>query len=170
PPALEAAAKGETVGLGAYLDLDDAALLHSFHRWQSSPDPLLAELASRLQTRRLPKTVPLPADERGWAEIHARASEVVRSAGDRADLRVFLDVASDVPYSEPAGASTEGLWVLISHRPIQRLGDCSFLLHQLRGKRVRHPRLIFPARHRERVLDAIGELLAPDATPLEDLA
>ncbi|HJK94609.1 MAG TPA: HD domain-containing protein, partial [Polyangiaceae bacterium LLY-WYZ-15_(1-7)] len=40
PPALEAAAKGETVGLGAYLDLDDAALLHSFHRWQSSPDPL----------------------------------------------------------------------------------------------------------------------------------
>lgn len=160
PRALRDAALGEKVSLGDYLRLDDPALMSCFAAWERSDDPILATLAAQLQTRRLPKTVPLTTEREGqWAEVHARACEVVAAAGLRADLTVFLDEASDVPYAEPAGMTPEGLWVVISHRPIQRLGDASFLLRELRGKRIRRPRLIFPADHREAVLAAVGDLL-----------
>jgi hypothetical protein len=68
-------------------------------------------------------------------------------------------VASDVPYEEPDDASAEGLWVLIRHQPIQRLGRCSFLLGQLRNQRVDRPRLIFPAAIRDKVLAVLDGVI-----------
>ncbi len=59
------------------------------------------------------------------------------------------------------------MWVRIRHQPMQRLGDVSFLLGELRNKRIRRPRLIFPAPLRVRVVDAVRELLdgaAPEPT------
>lgn len=160
PEALRCAALGEKVRLADYLRLDDPALMSSFASWECSNDEVLAGLAGRLQARRLPKTVPLAVErEAQWAEIHARASAIVAAAGTRADLTVFLDEPTDIPYAEPPGNTPEGLWVVISHRPIQRLGDASFLLRELRGKRIRRPRLIFPADHREAVLAGIADLL-----------
>lgn len=155
-PALVSAVRGEPVSIGAYLELDDARLLSAFAEWETGPDPLLADLCGRLFTRRLPKTIPLPqsAPER-WAEAKERAAEVVRAAGMRPELSVFLDVPSDTPYAEPSGPSPEGLWVAIRRRPVQRLGDASFLLGELRGKRIERPRLLFPAEVRDAIEAAI---------------
>ena len=43
--------------------------------------------------------------------------------------------------------------------PVQRLGDISFLLGELRNKPIERPRLIFPPEIREEVLGAIEDLL-----------
>jgi hypothetical protein len=84
---------------------------------------------------------------------------VARKSGLRADLAVRLDVPADVPYEEPDVDSPEGLWVLIRHHPIQRLGSCSFILGQLRNQRIERPRLIFPSALREEILAAIEPLI-----------
>jgi HD superfamily phosphohydrolase len=156
PAALRAAAISQPVPLGDYLALDDVLLLEAFRRWEQSHDPLLSELTRSLSLRRLPKTVPLPADsERSWGEAVERAREVARAHGRRPELTVWLDVPCDVPYGEPDDDSAGGLWVVIRHQPIQRLGRCSFLLGELRNKQIDRPRLIFPADLRQQVLDAI---------------
>ncbi len=172
PPALACAARGESVPLGDYLELDDASLLSCFADWEKSADPILSDLAARLRARRLPKTLPLPAgdvgdvrgetivcDEELWRECERRAREVAERAGVRGDLEVRLDVAEDTPYDEPSAESPEGLWVLIRHRAPQRLGDASFLLGELRGKTVRVPRLIFPGALRDAVMASLADLL-----------
>jgi hypothetical protein len=64
-----------------------------------------------------------------------------------------------VPYGEPDDDSPEGLWVVIRHQPIQRLGRCSFLLGQLRNQRIERPRLIFPAAVRDDVIAAIEDVI-----------
>ena len=65
-----------------------------------------------------------------------RAKEIVAAGGLRPDLTVWLDIAEDVPYSEPTDGSTDGMWVTLRHQPLQRLGDASFLLGELRNKRI----------------------------------
>lgn len=158
PPALGAAARGAEVSLGDYLDLDDGRLMYCFAEWERGTDPVLADLCARLRARQLPKTVPLPEGEAAAPlreEAHARACEVAAARGLRPDLAVWLDVTSDTPYTEPEDDSPEGLWVSIRHQPIQRLGDISFLLGELRNKCIETPRLIFAEELRDEVLGAI---------------
>lgn len=164
PAGLARAARGEPVSLGDYLELDDAQLLACIANWARSSDPFLAEHSRRLLERRLPKTLPLPDDEAIWTEAHARACAVAEAAGVRADLTVFVDVARDVPYPEP-DEGPGGMWVRIRHQPMQRLGEVSFLLGELRNKKLRRPRLIFPAPLRDRVVDAVRELLDGATAP-----
>lgn len=155
-PAFAAAALGESLSLGQYLRMDDAELLTALAAWEDGDDPILADACRRLRSRQLPKTVPLPLHAPDqWTEAERRASEVVAAHGMRADLSVWLDVAEDVPYYEPENESAEGLWVSLRHQALQRLGDASFLLGELRNKQILRPRLIFPAQHREEVLNAI---------------
>ena len=161
PEAIRAAAAGESIALGDYFDLDDATLLSSIDAWTRGEDALLAELSMCVRERRLPKTVPLPEGRpEVWSEALRRATEVATRAGMRGDLHVRLDVAADVPYEEPVDESPEGLWVLIRHRPMRRLGDASFLLHELRNKRIERPRLVVPGEIRDSVLSSIEEVLA----------
>ena len=112
--------------------------------------------------RRLPKTLPLPEDEGAaprWAEALERARGIARRHGLRPELSVFLDVPRDTPYEEPSDDSADGLWVLLRHQPIRRLGDVSFLLGQLRNAHAIRPRLVFPAALRDEVVAAVGEVL-----------
>lgn len=157
---------GERPSIEEYLEMDDAQVQHCFSEWAKGPDKELALLASQFRDRRLPKTLPLPTetgtsdnDPVRDAEIMARASEVAARAGYRPDLRVFMDRPSDTPFAEPDDQSAKGLWVSIRHQPIQRLGAISFLLGELRNKRVRTPRLIFPADIRGEVQAALEGLL-----------
>jgi len=154
PTALRNDAIAEPVALGDYLALDDVQLLSAFQAWQHGEDATLAELTSSLARRDLPKTVPLRADStrEARAEALCRVADVAQRRGLRPDLTVRLDTPFDVPYEEPDELSPEGLWVLIRHQPIQRLGRCSFLLGQLRNQRIERPRLIFPASLRSEAL------------------
>lgn len=163
PDAIARAVVGDPPSTEAYLDLDDVRLLHCLSCWETGRDAVLADLAARFRRRALPKTVPLPEGEGAearWHEAHARACEVVAKMGLRPDLHVWLDVAEDVPYEEPQGASREGLWVTIRHQPLRRLGDISFALERLRNVAVVRPRLCFPREARDAVLAAIEPLIA----------
>ncbi len=163
PNAVRAAVLGERLPLGDYLDLDDPLLMHCFAEWERADDPLLADLAARLRHRRLPKTIPLPddpAEAPGWEEALRRTEEVARRRGARSDLVVRLDVPTDVPYEEPEGSSPAGLWVTLSHQPVRRLGDISFLLRQLRNQTIVRPRLVFPADLRDEVERAVEGVFA----------
>jgi HD superfamily phosphohydrolase len=157
PPALQQAAIGRPAALGDYLALDDTMLLSCFKAWETASDPLLAGLTASLARRDLPKTVPLKVDAPpgAWDEALLRARDVAARHGFRPDIAVHLDVPSDIPYEEPEDESPDGLWVLIRHQPIQRLGSASFLLGHLRNKRIERPRLIFPSSVRKEVLTAI---------------
>lgn len=160
PAALRAAAEGAPVTLEEYLALDDAQLVACFTAWQREKDPILADLSRRFMARALPKTIPLPEDEEGRARWHPaleRAREVAERHGLRPDLHVWLDIASDTPYEEPDDASADGLWVALRHQPMRRIGDVSFLLGQLRGKKLDRPRLVFPAEIRDEVVSALQE-------------
>jgi HD superfamily phosphohydrolase len=159
-PAFRAAALGESLSLGEYLRMDDAELLSCLSAWEHGGDPTLAELSKRLRCRALPKTVPLHENRRDqWDEALARAREIVAAGGLRTDLTVWLDIAEDVPYPEPTDGSTDGLWVTLRHQPLQRLGEASFILGQLRNKRIERPRLIFPSEFRSQVLAAMHDVL-----------
>jgi len=161
PIALENAVLGKPVTLGEYLALDDITLLSAFRAWEQGSDPLLATFARQLAVRDLPKTIPL--DERGseasWTRALDAAREIATARGLRADLAVQLDVATDIPYGEDDAESPEGLWVVIRHRPIERLGRSSFLLGQLRNQRIVRPRLVLPESLRDPVRTAIEPLL-----------
>ncbi len=162
PQAIVSAARQQVVNVEDYLRLDDVALLASLRRWADVSDTVLSSLAKDLLARRFPKTLPLPTDDAGrarWRSAFDAACAAVQEAGIRADLHVRLDVPSDVPYSEPANAGHDGLWVLMQHRAPTRLGDASFLLGELRNKRIERPRLIFPAACRAAVVAAVEEVL-----------
>lgn len=161
PAALKAMVLDETCSLGDFLALDDATVQSAIATWAQDDDDVLASRCDALLTRRLPKTMPLPKDSPlFWSTAEARAREVVENMGLRGDLSVHLDLARDVPFAEKDAHEDDGtgLYVSIRHRPLQRLGDVSFLLRQLRGKEIIRPRLVFPAEAREAVLGAIGDL------------
>lgn len=161
PIAIARAAVAEQPTIGEYFAIDDASLLAAIDGWTRVSDPALAALAIQVRERRLPKTVPLPEDEPElWPVAFERAADVASRAGMRRDLAVWLDVAYDVAYEEPVDASTDGLFVWRKHRPLSRLGDVSFLLAQLRNKRLVRPRLVFDARIADAVHPAIDEVLA----------
>jgi len=162
PAAIVAAARQRSISLDDYLALDDVALLGSFRRWAVASDPLLAGLATDLLARRFPKTLPLPTSaglRERWSAAVDAARDVIVGAGMRADLHLRLDVPSDVPYAEPTDQRADGLWVLMQHREPTRLGDASFLLGELRNKRIERPRLIFPGTLREPIVTALESVL-----------
>ena len=140
--------------------MDDAELLTCLAAWEHGADSTLASLSQRLRSRILPKTVPLPENQpTQWQAALDAAKEIVEAHGHRSDLSVWLDIAEDVPYQEPTDGSSDGMWVTLRHQPLQRLGDASFLLGQLRNKRIQRPRLIFPAEFRKDVLAALHSVL-----------
>ena len=162
PAAFLSVARGERPSLDAYVALDDAALMTCIASFQSAADPVLSDLCRRLLVRALPKTIPLedgPDAAPSWQECHDRAAEIATRRGYRADLYVFLDLPSDIPYAEPEAPRASALWVARRHRPMALLGDVSFLLRELRNKRVIRPRLIFPAELRDEISRAIEPLL-----------
>jgi HD superfamily phosphohydrolase len=174
PRALAQGARGESPSLEDYFALDDALLSHTIAGFQDAGDPLLADLSRRFFARALPKTFPLPegegADER-WKQCHQRAAEIAQRRGYRPDLYVWLDVPSDVPFTEPdlsalarpraRSDSPEGaLWVALRHRPMALLGEVSFLLRQLRNKQTVRPRLVFPGELRDEISAALEPLVS----------
>jgi hypothetical protein len=163
PAVIRDAVLGRALSLDDYLRLDDPMLLQCFAEWERCEDAVLVDFATRFRQRRLPKTIPLhddPADEPRWLEALARGQEVAQTRGLRPELSVWLDVPADVSYEEPTDDSSEGLWVMVSHQPVQRLGEMSFLLRQLRNQIIVRPRLVFMDELRDDVERAVKDVLA----------
>ncbi|MBN1654651.1 MAG: HD domain-containing protein [Deltaproteobacteria bacterium] len=158
PRAIQKAVLDEPVSLSDYLMLDDVQLLGCFQAWASCSDRVLSDLTSRLLGRKLPKTVALATSAESrlkWRELFERACEIANHYGFIAGVTVWLDLPFEIPYIERDDDSLEGLWVVIRSQSIRRLGDVSFMLGELRNKRIDRPRLIFPPEIREEVLEAV---------------
>lgn len=162
PPALVRGARGEQTALRDYFALDDATLSHAIAGFQHAGDAILADLSRRFFARVLPKTFPLPdspGSESLWTRCHEVAADIAQRHGYRPDLYVWLDLPSDVPFSEPTEQGDGALWVALRHRPMALLGDVSFLLRQLRNKTTVRPRLVFPTELRDEIAAALEPLL-----------
>ncbi len=155
PPAIASAARGDTISLGDYLELDDIALWGAIHAWEAARDRPLADLAKRIRARVLHKTLELFGDAAG-PDGRKRALAVARDvAAARAldpDVYVGVDVASDLPF----GGEADPLLVVYAKGPARPLHEVSFLLSRLAGQELSRVRLILAPELREPVIDALG--------------
>jgi HD superfamily phosphohydrolase len=154
PRAIELAAHGEPIPLGDYLELDDSVLAVALHAWESARDPVLADLARRVRSRRLFKTYELfgeQASPAGRERALAIAREVAIARGVDPDVYVGLDVASDVPVATEA----EPLLVVYAKGPARPLSEVSFLLARLAGQVLSRVRIVMKPELREDVIHAL---------------
>jgi HD superfamily phosphohydrolase len=163
PRALELAAHGEEVPLGAYLDLDDVTIGAAFHAWCEAKDPVLSDLCRRLRVRRIGKTVELTGENavRERADLLvARARELSAAIGLDPDAHVALDVAEDVQSfgdGETETQSTEPpLDVVLADGRARPLGAVSVLLARLDNVPIRRIRLVVPQEIRDEMVAAVG--------------
>jgi HD superfamily phosphohydrolase len=155
PRAIAAAARGATMELGDYLELDDGVLWGAMHAWERGQDPALADLAARVRARALFKTLELfgeQATEPGRTRCLEIARDVARREGKDPDLYVGLDFATDVPF----GAEPEPLMVVFAKGPARPLAEVSFLLGRLAGQVLSRVRLVLAAELRQKVTDALA--------------
>lgn len=141
--------------LSDYLELDDPTLWQCLKGWQSSPDPVLADLCRRLQNRDLFKTFELFGTD-GDLDVAENALEIARDLAQKAgfdpDVYVAIDRAVLLPYDD----SKQKLRVLFPQGDSQPLHEVSFLLGRLRGQRLEKVRLLVPAEVREALRDALS--------------
>ncbi len=161
PRALELAAHGEQIPLGAYLDLDDVTIGAAFMAWCDTRDPVLADLCRRLRVRRIGKTVELTGEnahpERA-DDLVQQARELCVAAGLEPDAHVALDIAEDV--QSFGDAETEGseppLDVVLADGRARPLGAVSVLLARLDNVPIRRTRLVVPPEIRDEVVLRVG--------------
>jgi HD superfamily phosphohydrolase len=108
PPGLEAAARmarGEAIEVADYLRLDDARVQVALDGWaDSARDETLRDLAARLQSRRLWKTIELGDDPAVVEAVGpALAEEARRRLGDRAGAAFTIDRAERLGYEPKRG-------------------------------------------------------------------
>ncbi len=155
PPAVLAAAHGQAIALGDYLELDDGVLWNAMHTWEGARDKPLGDLAGRIRARALFKTLELFGDQAG-VEGRERALAVARDVAERRgfdpDCYVGLDVASD----EPLGGEAAPLMVVYSKGPARPLHEVSFLLGRLAGQVLSRVRLVMAPELRDPVIHALG--------------
>jgi HD superfamily phosphohydrolase len=156
PAAIQSGARGESITLGDYLELDDGVLWGAMHAWERSTDRPLAELAARIRARTLHKTLELFGDHatlEGQARVLAVARDVARSRGLDPDTHVGLDLASDAPFGDE---NELPLMVVYAKGPARPLRDVSFLLGRLAGQALSRVRLVLSPELREPVTNALG--------------
>ena len=155
PLAIRELLSGNSTPLDHYLSLDDAVLWVALAAWAQSKDPILADLASRLRSRRLFKTYELH-EEQAHPAAQQRLLEAARAIASEAQLDpayyVGLDAPSDIPFDD----RNDALSVLFPNGSSRKPGDVSFLLSRLRGERMERTRLIFPPELRERLLPVLA--------------
>jgi HD superfamily phosphohydrolase len=155
PAALVAAARGQEISLGDYLELDDGVLWGAMHAWERSSDARLADLARRIRGRALFKTLELfgeHATPEGRERALAVARDVASAHGLDVDAYVGLDEAAD----EPFGGQGAPLMVVYAKGPARPLHEVSFLLGRLAGQVLSRVRLVLAPELRGPVTHALG--------------
>ncbi len=156
PRAIATAASGRALELGEYLDLDDGILTGALHAWESSPDPILANLCRRIRSRQLYKTIELVGEMQHEPKARARAFELARECakanGFDPDWELGLDVTTDIPFDD----NNDTLLVAFAKGPPRRPCDVSFLLGRLNGEPLVRVRLIVPDELRDTITRNLG--------------
>lgn len=96
--AFEKILRGERLLLGEHLELDDHDVMFHIKRWQTSLDPILADLARRFLHRRLFKAFDLDMPEDRRASFLGAARNLVSESGLDPDYYFIEDKAGDVPH------------------------------------------------------------------------
>jgi hypothetical protein len=132
-------------------------LWESLRAWCSTSDTTLAELSTRLFTRRLYKTYELYgqlARPKHRDHAHAMVRDISAKAGFDPDWHVGLDIAEDVPFDDADAA----IVVLFPNGRARAPHEVSVLLRRLSGESVERVRLIFPPDIRAQVVAALDAL------------
>lgn len=172
PRALELAAHGQEIPLGAYLDLDDVSVGAAFAAWENARDPILSDLCKRLRGRRIGKTVELTGEvaSRDVADLLVEeARELCAAAGLDPDAHVALDVAEDIqsfggpeldtlaePTFPPPTHEDAPLDVILADGRARPLGAVSVLLARLDDVPIRRTRLVVPPEIRDAVRERVA--------------
>jgi HD superfamily phosphohydrolase len=154
PPAVQAAARGEPIALGDYLELDDGVLWGAIHVWESAADGPLADLSRRIRARSLFKTLELFGEQaapEGRARCLEIARDVARARGFDPAVYVDIDIASD----EPFGGQGDPLLVVFAKGKPRPLSEVSFLLGRLAGQVLSRARIVMPGELREAITHAL---------------
>jgi len=154
PPGLAALARGGTVALAEYLELDDPSLWVALAAWRDAADPVLADLVGRLHARRLFKTYELfgeQATPRGRLDALDIAREVAQKSALDPQIYVGLDVASTVTLDD----ADDPLTIVFPDGAVRSLAEVSFLLGRLRGEPMERVRLVFAPELRDDIKRAM---------------
>jgi HD superfamily phosphohydrolase len=155
PGAVSSISREEPIALGDYLELDDGLLWGAMHAWERASDPALADLAGRIRTRSLFKTLEL-FGEHGTPDGRQNALAIARDIGRRRGLDPDAYVGLDVASVEPFGSDAEPLMVVYARGPARPLHEVSFLLGRLAGQVLSRVRLVLAPELREPVRRALG--------------
>ena len=163
PPALESLARTHDTSLGSYLQLDDALMWTALPQFRSAKDPILADLAARLLSRRLFKAFELFGDDatpEGRQRCLTLARDLAKSRGLDPEFYVGLDVPQVVTFDD----TEDPLTVLFPDGTERKPGDVSFLLGRLREQTLARPRLIFAGELRDALMAELGGSATPGRT------
>jgi HD superfamily phosphohydrolase len=165
PQAIQLAAYGQSIPLGAYLALDDVIVGAAIAAWESASDPVLADLCTRLRNRKLAKTIELFGEAqspKAIDELVGEARALATNAGldpdahvavDHAEASLAIDPPDDASADDP---SVERLEVILPDGRARPLGAVSSILAQLPASPVRRVRLVVAPEIR----DAIAQRVA----------
>ncbi len=155
PAAVAAAARGEPIALGDYLELDDGVLWGAMHTWERAGDRPLADLAQRVRGRALFKTLEL-FGEHATADGRERALDVARDVARSRGYDPAAYVGLDVATAEPLEAEGAPFMVVYAKGPARPLHEVSFLLGRLVGQVLSRVRIVIAPELREPVTHALG--------------
>jgi HD superfamily phosphohydrolase len=150
PPELEKMIRGQKVTAAEYLRLDDHVLEVALAHYADGDDAILTDLADRLRSRRLFKTLRL-RPEVPTADAEARLDEVLRAEGLDPRYAGMIDRVEVAAYEED-----DAMTVLSGSRE-RRLLDASEVLRGLSRETFVHYRAIFPPDVRRPVTEAFAD-------------
>lgn len=141
-----------------FLKLDDVVLLSTFREWMNSGDEVLSDLCTRLNQRRIFKTVEI---EPGcYHEQKAKIENLAKRAGFEPKYYIALDRPTDHPYIDDylirRGEAAENIFLVDDDFNLIELAEYSELINAIRNKTFGVNRLCFPEELREGIMRILG--------------
>jgi uncharacterized protein len=155
PAGIRALLTSGDASLHDYLELDDGVLWSALAGWRQASDRVLADLSSRLYSRRLFKTLELFGADRTpqrYQELLDFARHRCRAHGLDPEYYAGIDEAVDTPFENDEGA----LEVIFPDNVARAPRDVSFILGRLSGETLTRTRLIFPSELRDELSCQFG--------------
>ncbi len=155
--AFEKVLRGQPLTLTEHLSLDDSDFYFYIKQWQSSSDPILADLSSRFLDRRLFKAFDLDMPESERPGFVADVRRIVADRGFDPDYYVIEDEAGNAAYNFYSTDTTDPKNLIFvedgfSRPSIREISEVSSAVRGLQqGYRIH--RLCFPAELKDEIAE-----------------